>query len=266
MKVKSILTNKYTLSVFILLFLLGLDIILHKGMSRVMLPDSFVGERAAQHFALCEQVLLSKEKNWKKAINTVEKIKQLDAGVAGFEMDVYFDTTRNCLHVYHDSSGLSTLTIDSVLDVYKLRNLSSSLWLDFKNLSSINEEKSLLYISFLRNKYNLKDKLIIESSSAQNLQSFCDSGFFTSYYVPFFNPYVISKKELKSQLDRIERVLKENPVSALSGYYFQYPVLKNYFPSYPILTWADNSTLSVVTNSFNRSLLNDSHVKVVLYP
>jgi heptose-I-phosphate ethanolaminephosphotransferase len=225
-----------------------------------------VEERTRKDFAVCDKLLLSTQKDWKKAINTVEKMHHLDASVAGFEMDVYFDTSTNCLHVYHDSSGFSTLRIELVLNEYKTRNLSSALWLDFKNLSSVNEKPALHYISALRNKYNLKDKLIIESSSPRYLQSFCDSGFFTSYYVPFFNPYLMSKKDLLLQLESIGQELNKYSVSALSGYYFQYPVLKNYFPNFPILTWTDNSGLSLITNSFNRRLLNDPRVKVLLYP
>ena len=266
MKIKCIFTNKYTVSVFILLALFGVDIILHKGMSRVMLPESFVGKRNSITFSKCEQSLLVKNKKWKKGINSMEKIRQLEEAVTGFEIDVYFDTTKNCLFVYHDTSVFSALRIESVLDVYESRNLSSFLWLDFKNLSSLNEKQSLKYISALRNQYKLAGKMIIESSLPQYLQSFCDSNFYTSFYVPFFNPYIISKKELAIQLDRIENTLKKYNVSALSGYYFQYPVLKNYFPRYPILTWTDNDRLSLVTNSFNRRLLNDPNIKVVLYP
>jgi hypothetical protein len=266
MKKNNFLLNKYTLSLFILLLCLAADIILHKGMSRVMMPESFTAKRSARQFARCEQPLVLAGKSWIKGVNTVLQIEQLDSHVAGFEMDVYFDTLQNYLQVYHDSSGYSNLPIESILAVYKARNLSSSIWLDFKNLSAYNEKQSLNYIAALRKQYQLQDKIIVESSSPEFLQSFCDSNFYTSYYTPYFNPYRISENELVIQLDGISNVLGKYKVSSLSGYYFQYPVLKKYFPNYPILTWTDKSSLSLVSKSFNKRLLADSHVKVLLFP
>lgn len=266
MKKNNFLLNKYTLSLLILLLCLAADIILHKGMSRVMMPESFTAKRSARQFNRCEQPLSITGKSWIKGVNTVFQIEQLDPNVAGFEVDVYFDTIKNYLQVYHDSSGYSTLNIESILAVYKARNLSSSIWLDFKNLSAHNEKQSLNYIAALRKQFLLFDKIIVESSSPQYLQSFCDSAFYTSYYIPYFNPYRISEEELVIQLDHIGNELSKYKVSSISGYYFQYPVLKKYFPNYPILTWTDKSNISLVSKSFNKRLLADSHVKVLLFP
>jgi hypothetical protein len=238
MKKNNFLLNKYTLSLLILFVCLAADIILHKGMSRVLIPESFTAKRSARQFNRCEQPLSLTGKSWIKGVNTV----------------------------FHDSSGYSTLNIESILAVYKARNLSSSIWLDFKNLSAHNEKQSLNYIAALRKQYQLYNKLIVESSSPQFLQSFCDSGFYTSYYAPYFNPYRISEEELVNQLDSISKALDKYKVSSISGYYFQYPVLKKYFPNYPILTWTDKSSVSLVSKSFNKRLLDDSHVKVVLFP
>ncbi len=265
MKLYSFLTNKYTLSVIILLFCLGVDIILHKGMSRVILPESFTENRVAREYATCEQQLVVTNKKWMKAVNSVERLQQLDSSLGGFETDVYFDTIKNYFKVYHDSSTISELNLDAILQHYKKRNLNSSLWLDFKNLSVGNLQASLQYVSKIRQDYNLRNKIIVESSRPELLQPFCDSGFFTSYYLPFFNPYQMGEKALVAQIDSIAVRLQKNKVSALSGYYFQYPVMTKYFPKYPVLTWSDNSNISLVTNSFNRSLLSDSHVKVVLF-
>lgn len=265
MKKNSFLLNKYTLSVLILLFCLGVDIFLHKGMSRVLIPKTFTVNRRPQDLKLCEQPLIISSKKWNKAVNTAEKMRRLPADAAGLEMDVYFDTTKNLLQVYHDSSELSQPFIKDILDVYKARQLSASIWLDFKNLSVANEGKSLLYISFLRQRYQLQNKLIVESSSPQCLPAFCDSGFFTSYYTPFFNPYLLSEKELIRVVDTIADNLKKYPASALSGYYFQYPFLKKFFPNYPVLVWAENNKFSFVSNIFNYMLVSDAQVKIVLY-
>lgn len=266
MKRNGFLLNKYTVTVFILLAYFAGDVWLHKGMARILLPASFAGERKRVDFVNCEQQLKMKDKNWVKAVNTKERIEKLPADVAGFEMDVYFDTSKNCLLLYHDSAEYSTLRIEAVLDVYRARKMTASLWLDFKNLSAANEQRSLQYISQLRRQYALQDKMIVESSHPECLRSFCDSSFFTSYYVPFFNPYQQAEPALSATVDTIASNLKHYPVSALSGYYFQYPFLKKYFPSLPILTWADNSQFSIVGYWFDKKLQDEQQLEVVLHP
>lgn len=265
MKINSFIINKYTLSIFILLLCLVIDILLHKGMSRVILQKSFTDKIKPQKFSRCEQPLIINGKNWVKAVNTVQSIEQLNMDAPGFEMDVYFDTTKNYLQVFHDSSQQDYTKIEDILKVYKERKLSCPIWLDFKNLFAQNEKKSLNYILYLREEYNLQNKLIVEGALPQHLQSFCDSGFFTSYYVPFFNPYQLTENELLQIIDTIASNLKKYPVAALSGYYFQYPLLKKFFPEYPVLTWTKKSNLSLVNNIFNKILLNDEQVKIILY-
>jgi heptose-I-phosphate ethanolaminephosphotransferase len=264
MKIKNILLNKYTLSLFILLLCLAADIIIHKGMSRVMLPENFTDERTAKEYPMCEQTLFAAGKKWVKGINSIDRMRQVDTTIDGFEVDVYFDTVKNYLEVYHDSSAMSGVSLDDLLKLYKARNLTAPIWLDFKNLSAANEKQSLQYISSIRYQYNLHNKMIIESSSPQLLQSFCDSNFFTSYYVPLFNPYQVSEKKLVTLLDSMNQILSKYKVASLSGYYFQYPVLKKFFPKYPLLTWIDKSSLSFIGRSFQNRVLSDDHVKVVL--
>lgn len=266
MKKNSFLLNKYTVTVFILLAYFAGDVWLHKGMARILLPASFAGERKQVDFVNCERQLKITGKNWVKAVNTTERIVKLPADVAGFEMDVYFDTSKNCLLLYHDSTEYSTLRIEAVLDVYRARKMTASLWLDFKNLSAANERQSLQYMIQLRQQYALRDKMIIESSHPECLRYFCDSSFFTSYYVPFFNPYQLDEPAQSATVDTIASNLKRYPVSALSGYYFQYPFLKKYFPSLPILTWADNSKFSIAGYCFDKKLRDDGQLKVVLHP
>ncbi|MEO5943415.1 MAG: hypothetical protein ABIP30_14415 [Ferruginibacter sp.] len=266
MNIKSFLTNKYTLSLVILFACLFVDIILHKGMSRVIIPSSFTDKWTPQNITSCQNTLISSSKKWNKAIDNLTLIQNLPNDAAGFECDVYFDVRSNAFYVYHDSANISTLELDSLLSVYKKRDLTSSLWLDFKNLSAGNAQASLSKTIELRKKYNLTNKLIVESNNIKYLSSFCDSGFFTSYYTPYFNPYKIKEDDLVKDLALITENLKKYPVSALSGYYFQYPVLKRFFPNFPVLTWTDKSNISLISRYFNSHLENDDQIKVVLYP
>ncbi len=266
MKKFGFITNKYTVSVLILLCLFLTDVILHKGMSRVILRTDFSENIKAVKLPVCNQPLIAKNKIWIKAVDNTDLMKKIPANTAGIECDIYFDTMKNGFSVYHDSAALSDLNLDSLLAVYSLRKLQANIWLDFKNLNNANALPSLQEISRLKDKYGLSNQIIVESSAAQFLKMFCDSGYFTSYYVPLFNPYKVTENELILFTDSIRNNIKKYPASALSGYYFQYPVLKKLFPGYPILTWADNASMSVVSYFFKRQLENDESIKVILYP
>lgn len=266
MKKYGFITNKYSVSVLILLCLLLTDILLHRGMSRTIIRSRFTDKVSPVNLPLCNNPLIQKAKHWIKAVNNISIMQQLPDNTSGIECDVYFDSQKNHFEVYHDSSAPSTLNLDTLLSVYYLKKLQANVWLDFKNLSGENSMSSLHEINRLKNKYNLSNQFIIESPDPQFLKTFCDSGYFTSYYVPFFNPYQATEKEIIQFTGTIRKNLEKFPASALSGYYFQYPVLKKFFPNYPILTWADNASVSIVSFLFNRQLENDENIKVVLYP
>ena len=230
-----------------------------------MLPDTFIKNRAPADFNHCPNPLILHYKKWVKAIDSENAINNLPANTDGFEVDIYFDSSINSFYVYHDSAAMSSTRIGQLLDIYKHRNLSASIWFDLKNLNSANHNKALNAFITIRKNYNLKSKMIVESSNIKYLPAYCDSGFFTSYYTPFFNPYLLTENKLNHFADSISDNLKRYPVSALSGYYFQYPFLKKYFPNYPVLTWADQSRFSIVSFIFNRFLKQDDHLKIILY-
>ena len=266
MKSKHYFRNKYFIGLAVILILLCVDIFFHKGMTRVLIPDSFVKNIAPADFPHCNSNLVVPSKNWVKAVDNEAVMNKLAPNTGGFEIDVYFDTTIHSFYVYHDSTGISSLTIDHLLDIYKSRNLTASIWFDFKNLNYFNQVASVNACLALRKKYDLENKLIIESSQIAYLPLFCENGFFTSYYTPYFNPYQLKEGDLKKIIDTISYNLKLYPVCALSGYYFQYPFLKKYYPHYPILTWAVKNNFSLVSVIFNRHLDNESHLKIILYP
>jgi len=266
MSAKSVFFNKYSFSVLILLALIALDVFLHKGITRVILPSGFTEARQPFLISPCKEKLAPGNKNWFKAINTPALLNELPKETAGIEIDVYFDTSANSFFVYHDSSRMSRITLDSILEEKQKFLPAASVWLDYKNLNAINAQPSLARVSQLCKTYALDKKMIIESSNAETLHHFCEAGFFTSFYVPFHNPYKATEKQVVKFIDSVAATIKKNPPSALSGYYFQYPLLKKFFPNYPLLIWADNSSLSAVGYLFKMQVTKDSAVRVLLTP
>jgi hypothetical protein len=266
MKSSHYFRNKYFLGCLLIIVLVSADAVWHKGMTRVLIPASFSTSISPSNYLLCNATLMQRQKNWVKAVDNEQAIENLPADTDGFEVDVYFDTAAHSFYVYHDSSERSSLTIGQLLDIYQRRNLKSSIWFDYKNLSYFNQEQSLRAFITLRRKYKLENKMIIESSVIKYLAGFCEHDFFTSYYTPYFNPYELKDKALQNIMDTLSYNLQRYPVAALSGYYFQYPFLKKYFPQYPILTWAEKDQFSLVSLIFNYRLSDDRSLKIILYP
>ena len=104
MKSKNYYKNKFFLGALIIIIILGTDILLHKGMVRIMIPDSFTKNRVPADFLHCSQSLILHSKEWRKAIDSESVMKNLNPNIDGFEVDIYFDNTINSFYVYHDTA------------------------------------------------------------------------------------------------------------------------------------------------------------------
>ncbi len=258
--------HKYKLLLLGVLGLLLCDMVYHKGMLRIILPKKFPVLQNTRISPLPFNTLIPTGKDWIKAVDDRNTLQLLPLTVEGIEADVYFEPAINGFEVHHDPVATIHLRLDTLLQDYSNRRLKAGIWLDFKNLDSNNLQPALIEIIRLRKRFNLENKIIVESPSADCLQAFSNEKIFTSYYTPFFNPYLLSDKELLHYADSMRTELMQHPVNALSGYYYQYPFLKKYFPGFPILTWADHASYSVVGYFFKRKLANDTAIKIVLRP
>lgn len=263
---KKFAQNKYKLMLCIIGLYLCADVWLHKGQARVLFPGNFTGEIHAALEPQSKSLLLNQDKHWKKGINTLKQISELDSTIAGFECDVYFDSVTHAFHVHHDADKNTGFGLDHLLEIYLQRKLRASIWLDVKNLDDLNAEQVLKTLVTIRTKYQLQNKLLVESGRASLLSNFSDSGFFTAYYVPFFNPYQINEEVMKQQVDSIASVISKSKINALSGYYFQCSFLNHYFPKYPVLTWLEHAPLSIVNYVFSRKMAANTAVFIELAP
>jgi heptose-I-phosphate ethanolaminephosphotransferase len=263
---KWIVQNKYKLMAFIIGLYLLVDVLQHKGQARVLFPKEFPGSQYQVLPFQSMRDLTKGGKNWIKGVNTKEQLNRLDGDVTGFECDVYFDTISKSFNVHHDADKNTGYSLNELLQIYKQKKLKAGIWLDIKNLDRSNDAQALQKLLSLRNEYKLQSKILVESGHAEVLTSFCDSGFFTSYYVPFFNPYKISNDKMKVWADSIASVISKAKVDALSGYYFQCSFLNHYFRQYPVLTWVDNSSFSLVNFLFQRKINADQSIFIALKP
>ncbi len=266
MPLKWIVQNKYKLIAAVIGAYLLIDLVVHKGLVRVLVPKTFPVYKMQDSHPPNNNTLINTNKEWAKAINTIALMNKLEKESDGLECDVYFDRDKNGFDVHHDEDKSLGLNLNDLLQVYHGRGLHASVWLDFKNLDTANKSSSLTELIRLRKKYGLTDKVLVESSKPNLLKDFGDSGFFTAYYTPMFNPYLASDDAIGHWVDSLSGVINNSAVNALSGYYFQYPFLHQYFPSYPILIWSPNDKFSLVNWWYQRKIAADKTVFISLYP
>jgi hypothetical protein len=264
-KMQKLFRNKYKLMLLMALLYLVADGIIHKGMIRVMLPKNF--EQNVYSFTpINKRNIPSPDKFWKKAVNTIQALQVLDKNAAGCEMDVYFDTIIQTFTIHHDPGGKNGFTIDNFMEVYHSEQRHHCLWFDFKNLSEANAQLSLQKLVSIKKQYNLHDKILVESSNAALLNAFADSGLFTIYYTPYSLVYKNSIQQNKNYIDSVAGQIKTNKISALSGYYFQQPILQAAFPNFPILQWQANDRFSLVNWLYNKKVQQNRAILVSLQP
>lgn len=258
--------NKYKLMGLIVFLYLLADIGWHRGLTRVLIPKTFPAYKTDSSIPPKKNLLINTNKEWVKAVDTKELMHKINQANNGIECDVYFNRQKNSFEVHHDPDRSTGFTLIDLLGDYKQRALRASIWLDLKNLNDSNYLAALGALIILRDQYALTNKLLVESGRADLLTPFSDSGFFTSYYTPLFNPYLISNDEIRHWVDTLSSVISHSKVNALSGYYFQYPFLHQYFPNYPILTWATVDRFSLVNGLFKRKVSSAKEVFIILYP
>lgn len=263
---KLIAQNKYKLMVCIISLYLFTDVWLHKGQARVLFGKTFPAAALQAGSPKSKSAVVIQNKTWTKGVNTHEQLEQLEITARGFECDVYYDTEKKDFDVYHDADKQTGQTLKALLNQYRQKKMTAAIWLDIKNLTAGNATHVLASLLELQKEYGLQNKLLVESGMAGLLTAFSDSGFYTVYYIPMFNPYQVNDTELKSWADSIVSATNAARVNALSGYYFQYPFLQHYFPRYPVLTWAEKKPLSMVNRLFRNKLAGDTSIAIVLYP
>jgi hypothetical protein len=242
------------------------DVAQHKGQARVLFPGNFNGKAYGALHPAGNNVLMNRDKKWMKAVNSTERMNLLTEYNPGFECDVYFDTTTKTFEVHHDPGKSMGYRLDDLLKQYQQKKMQAGIWLDIKNLDEGNAASCLSSLIKIRNAANLQNRILVESDQPGLLNAFCDSGFFTVYYVPFFNPYQMNGNRQQLWADSIASQISRSKVNALSGYYFQSGFLKHYFPRYPVLTWVDNPSFSLVNYLFQRKINADTSIYIILKP
>lgn len=81
------------------------------------------------------------EKLWLHRVNCLQRVEIIENKYRGLEIDVYFDSDKNCFDIFHSPGASTDLCLEELLA--SLNNPKIHYyWLDFKNLDSTNQKKS----------------------------------------------------------------------------------------------------------------------------
>ncbi len=218
---------------------------------------------------------------WLHRVDEVKKFEDFKQKYYGFEIDVhFFNKPTPYFDVGHD--GLKTsidLNLSTMFELIAKENKNINrgggntqlqAWIDFKNLTQENKNAALKEIQQLCQTYGIQPtNLIIESHNYAALDVFKQAGFFTSYYVPYYDINTLPENAQKIR-NEIFTIIKSGNVSALSFPYYLYDFItdshfgyykNNQWIDMPLLTW--NEGESWYENSQNKAFHNPN-VKVIL--
>ena len=202
------------------------------------------------------------EKIWVHRANEMDKARALQYQYAGLEIDVFYDSEQKCFVIKHDVNEEPLLSLNQWLDSLEYRS-RLGLWLDLKNLTANNKADIINELMRVRDYYKLKGKIIVESMSYDCLKDVEKQGFDISYYIPPFQPDEIDSLSLSVMKDSIAKVTDQFHLPTISGYYYQYAFMKDYFPSLHKLLWYHPFD-ETVRNRYIELAQNDPMVDVLL--
>lgn len=194
----------------------------------------------------------------------MEKLYEKHMIYPNIEVDLVFRESRK-FDVTHDADTTFYLGLASYFSY--MRKKKGKMWLDIKNSTPENRIMALSSLDRLVESFQIeKDRLIIEGQSWKALEVFTQSGYYTSFYVPYDDPDDLSKKELKCFIKGLQEIADKKVVSALSFPGCWYTEIKESLNrSIDLLTWEHRSSqLQLLLSSIGREMLFDPQLKVIL--
>lgn len=203
-------------------------------------------------------------KVWAHRVNSLKKLNYTQRFYQGIELDLVFDSINNTFDVNHPPA--KSVNLD--LDIYfsNINDKDLKLWLDFKNLTEANAEKSAEILNQLTKKYSLQhENILVESTTMHNLQAFKLKGFKTSFYLPQL--VGLADESKFPTIDSIKYLLVKYPTSGISCNVNAYDVINEYFKNERKYLWDTNKPYSrhQIKNYRNfRKYVSDNTVEAVL--
>lgn len=203
-------------------------------------------------------------KLWLHRCNSLEKMKEKEDVYPNIEVDLVY-RGHGVFDVTHDADTTFGLKIDPYFK--EIACTGHCMWLDIKNVTTKNVSRIYHDLDSLCDRFRILSKqLIIEGGDYNALKLFTDSGYYTSYYVPFDKPRNLSESQIDSCIRKLQKVADSKKVRALSfpGWWYK-DIKSKLHRNIDLLTWKHRTTqIEFMKLPIHNKMLNDPQLKVIL--
>lgn len=204
-------------------------------------------------------------KVWKHGVYSKHTAKELEGVFDGLEVDVIYSpeidnifigrSIKDTVHKFYLDSWFAYLDEPSKM----------AFWVDFKNLTAENAEGAFVVLDTISKRYNIKDRMFVESRNVEALMIGKKKDFFTMLWVD--NIYW-SKLDTASLMQKIRSQIEYLQPDAISCEYRMFPLLCDTFPEQNIHFWDTPKKYTPENVEFTQKICRNKNVKAVLvdYP
>ncbi len=161
--------------------------------------------------------------------NTIASM--LDAKKQGFkniEIDIFYDDKKHKIIVGNSYKERTDIALQEYLEYEK--GYFKRVWLDFKNVNDNNIAMILDRLNKLNEKFNLKNRVLLESGyMGEKFSIFSNHGWSTSYYIPIDKFKKVSN--VNQYVRQLLKQLKKQKVASISFDYRVYEYILKYLES-----------------------------------
>lgn len=204
------------------------------------------------------------DKFWLHRTNTPEKLVTKGLRYNGVELDITYYDKENNFDNSHDEAKKIDFPLSKMFDI--LGHNKQKIWLDYKNLTKDNSQKSLERLEELLNYYGVdKKRCIVESRNYQDLKLFHDHGFYTSFYAPVDKKYLKNPNEQVKYKEKIMEAVETGNVDAVSFPIEYYSLVKDINTDKDMLLWDTGSKWwAFFVDPSRNAIRQNENVKVIL--
>lgn len=144
-------------------------------------------------------------------VNIIEKANELKKmGIENIEIDIFSD--NGVLMIGHEKETASGKSLEDYFqEIHTLTPNIKFIWLDFKDLTPENELEHIRVLNILDEKYQIKNRALIESRYISALQALSQQDWETAYYLKYN-----LNEQTDSYIHKVIDELNDNNVNAIS--------------------------------------------------
>jgi hypothetical protein len=260
--IKSFLTNKYGISIIVLLALLSADVLLHRGETRMLISGGSKEKIGPYRLPVSEIKLQPGFSKNVVAVHTIDDILHRNNDDHGIYLQLKWIDKSG-----YSAAGNALLnySLDSLISLHTAKQNSGFCIFDVSGINESNQELIYQELKNTEQRFHLRNRILVASDNTKMLQFLHEKGFYPALITPAFDPTIASEEEKKIYCDLLAKQLQENGVDVLITGLKNYSFLRKVFPTQRLITKTGNEDLSLVGYFTKRHLEKDSMVLLTIY-